>query len=328
MVTESPKDPFNRQIDYLRVSITDRCNLKCIYCIPDEGIRHFDAAEMLTASEIVRFVRIACRRGVSKLRITGGEPLLHPNILDLVREIKKAGIKELALTTNGMALGEMAGPLKAAGLDRVNVSMDTLKKDRYRLMTRGGELGRVWEGIEKAERAGLTPVKINVVTIRGMNDDEAVEFARLTLERDWHVRFIELMPVGRRGRWSAEACIKKEELIRKIDPIGKLNMLEFKGKGPSRNYRLEGANGVIGFISPISECFCQWCNRLRLTSRGRIRPCLFSDKEIDIMTPMRKGSSDEELDELFQHAISIKPAGHDLKENDTSILPSMSGIGG
>ncbi len=322
------KDPFDRRIDYLRISITDRCNLKCIYCVPDVSAPHPGRAEMLTTGEIVRFVRIAHERGVSKVRITGGEPLLRPDILELVREIKEIGIKELGLTTNGMMLGEMAGCLKQAGLDRVNISMDTMDENKYRLMTRGGELGSVWKGIEEAERVRLTPIKINVVPIRDINDNEATDFAQLTLERDWHIRFIELMPVGR-SRWSNRARVKKEELASKISvALGSLRPHEFRGKGPSRNYRLPGAKGIIGFISPISECFCQWCNRLRITSRGKIRPCLFSGGEIDIMTPMRKGASDEELDKLFRNAIAIKPAGHRLEENDMPVLSSMSAIGG
>ncbi len=321
-------DTFNRKIDYLRVSITDRCNLKCIYCMPEGGTRYFDDSEMLTSGEILRFVRTAWRHGVKKVRITGGEPLLRPDILGLVESIKGIGIEDLAITTNGIMLREMAGALKRAGIDRVNISLDTLKADRYRLMTRGGEIGRIWKAIEAAEREGITPIKINVVAVCGMNDDEAVEFARLTMERDWHIRFIELMPVGGRGVWSNEACVKKDALMEKISVIGKLSLLEFRGKGPSRNYRLEGAKGIIGFISPISECFCQWCNRLRLTAHGRIRPCLFSDAEIDVIAPMRRGASDEELDGLFQRAVCAKPAGHRLSENDFTGLPSMSKIGG
>ncbi|MBI4823748.1 MAG: GTP 3',8-cyclase MoaA [Nitrospirae bacterium] len=325
---ESVTDSFNRRIDYLRISVTDRCNLKCVYCIPEGPIRYFDAKEMLTSEEIVRFVRTAHRHGVSKVRITGGEPLLRTDILEIVESIKGIGIKDLAITTNGIELKKMAGAIKKAGLDRVNISLDTLKEDRYRLMTRGGEICRVWEAIETAERAGISPIKINVVPIRGINDDEAADFAMLTMEKDWHIRFIELMPVGQRGRWSNDACVKKDELIKKISATGRLSLRKFRGKGPSRNYRLEGARGIIGFISPISECFCEWCNRLRLTAHGRIRPCLFSDTEVDIMTPMRNGASEKELDELFLRAVCVKPAGHRLRENDFSVLPSMSQIGG
>ncbi len=321
-------DSFNRKIDYLRISVTDRCNLKCIYCMPEGGVRHFETSSMLTTGEIIRFVAAASRHGVSKVRITGGEPLLRTDILELVKSIKRLGARDLSITTNGLMLAEMAGPLKKVGLDRVNISLDTLKADRYKLLTRGGEFDRVWEAIQAAEGSGLSPVKINVVPIRGMNDDEAIEFASLTMEKDWHIRFIELMPVGQRGKWSGDTRVTKAELIEKISKLGKLSLLEFKGKGPSRNYRLEGAKGVIGFISPISECFCQWCNRLRLTPNGRIRPCLFSDAGIDIITPMRRGVSDEDLDELFRRAVRLKPAGHRLKDNDFSSLSSMSKIGG
>lgn len=322
------RDSFNRQIDYLRVSVTDKCNLKCFYCMPDGNVRYFKNSEVLTAEEIIRIVQAAFRHGVTKVRITGGEPLLRPDILDIVRSIKGIGIKDLAITTNGMMLAEMAGALKEAGLHRVNISLDTLKPDKYRLMTRGGEIARVWQAIEAALQAGIAPIKLNVVPIRGMNDDEVADFAMLTLQEDWHIRFIELMPVGSRGRWSNESCVKKDELIEKISVAGKLSLLEFKGKGPSRNYRLEGAKGVIGFISPISDCFCEWCNRLRVTAHGRLRPCLFSDEEIDIMTPMRNGASDSEIDGLFRLAVRIKPAGYPARDNGFSRIAAMSKLGG
>ncbi|TAL20972.1 MAG: GTP 3',8-cyclase MoaA [Nitrospirae bacterium] len=323
------QDSFKRQIDYLRISITDRCSLKCIYCSPDKKPEYFKQSEILTADEIIRFVRIASKHGLMKVRLTGGEPLMRKDLLSIISGIKKIGIRDLSLTTNGLMLAEMAGALKKAGLNRVNISLDTLDPDRYFAMTQGGDIRRVWEAIEEAKKAGLNPVKLNVVPIRGINDDEVVKFASLTFDNDYHVRFIELMPAGEDRAWKKKACVKKPELIEKISELGELILLEFKGKGPSRNYRLKGAKGIIGFISPISDCFCDYCNRLRLTAQGKIRPCLFSDIEIDIKTPMRNGISDEILEKLFLSAVAVKPAGHYLDDSKPfKGIPAMSKIGG
>lgn len=324
------RDSFERQIDYLRISITDRCNLKCIYCIPDKQPEYFEKSEILTADEIIRFVRIAHKHGLMKVRITGGEPLMRKDLLSIVSEIKKIGIRDLSMTTNGVKLADKAAELKRAGLDRVNISLDTLDARRYSDMTQGGNIQDAWKAVNEAERVGLDPVKINVVPIRGVNDDEILKFAALTFDKNYHIRFIELMPVGRNRRFKPDACVKKSELIEKISSLGELILLEFKGKGPSRNYRIKGAKGIIGFISPISDCFCDSCNRLRLTAHGRIRPCLFSDIEVDIRTPMRNGISDEELEALFFRAVSVKPSGHYFsKDNRPFSAPaSMSKIGG
>lgn len=324
------KDSFKRQIDYLRISITDRCNLKCIYCIPERGLKYFNQSEILTPEEITRFVRVAYRHGLRKVRLTGGEPLMRDDIVLLVSEIKKIGVRDLSMTTNGVMLAGMAGELRMAGLDRVNISLDTLDADRYSAMTQGGDIQQIWDAIEKAERVGLSPIKINVVPIRGINDDEILKFASLTFDKDYHIRFIELMPIGRSRRWRQEVCVKKEELMERISTLGDLIRLEFRGKGPSRNYRIKGAKGVIGFISPISDCFCKFCNRLRLTADGKIRPCLFSDIEIDIGTPLRNGISDEGLEGLILRAITSKPVGHYLSKGRVSFSApiSMSKIGG
>jgi cyclic pyranopterin phosphate synthase len=323
-------DTFKRRIDYLRISITDRCNLKCVYCVPERGLRYFDQSEILTTEEISRFVHAAHKYGLMKVRITGGEPLLRKDIIPLVSTIKEIGIRDLSITTNGVMLASLAESLRGAGLDRVNISMDTLRADRYRAITRGGDLSRIWEAINESERVGLSPIKINIVPIRGINDDEILDFASLTLDRDYHIRFIELMPVGRNGRCKQEKTVEKEELMERISKLGKLIRSEFKGKGPSRNYRIEGAKGVIGFISPVSDCFCDSCNRLRLTAHGKIRPCLFSDIEVDIKTPMRSGISDKELESLLLRAVTVKPAGGYLNGNRKfhSDLISMSKIGG
>jgi cyclic pyranopterin phosphate synthase len=324
------KDSFDRRIDYLRISITDKCNLKCIYCTPTKGIKRFKETEVLTDNEIIRFVRIACKQGLKKVRITGGEPLIRKNITNLVSAIKQTGIPELSLTTNGIMLSELAVDLKNAGLDRVNISLDTFDPERYRGITKGGDIRRVWKSIEEADRIGLSPLKINFVPIRGLNDDEILSFASLTFEHNYHVRFIEFMPASCNGLWKKDKFVSSDEILKKVRGLGSLDLLKFRGKGPSRNFRLKGAAGVIGIISPLSEHFCGFCNRLRLTANGKIRPCLFSKKEIDIKTPLRSGASDEDIRELFIRSIKLKPQKHTLNENKTasSHLKAMSEIGG
>ncbi|MDH4028323.1 MAG: GTP 3',8-cyclase MoaA [Nitrospirota bacterium] len=324
------KDTFDRQIEYLRISITDKCNLRCVYCAPSGRPRYFREADVLTDAEIVRFVRIARRHGLKKVRITGGEPLMRKNVTGLIRSIKETGIQDLSITTNGIKLSHIAAELKDAGLDRVNISLDTLDADRYRSITSGGDIDLVWRSIKEAERVGLSPVKINVVPIHGINDDEIPAFASLTFENDFHVRFIEFMPATCNGMWKKDKCVSAADILKKISGLGDLEQYEFRGNGPSRNYRIKGARGVIGVISPISDHFCRSCNRLRLTADGKIRPCLFSKEKIDIRSPMRNSASDEEIDALFCGAVKIKPRGHEINENisSRSIIKTMSKIGG
>lgn len=324
------KDSFNRRIDYLRVSITDKCNLKCVYCMPSTGLKYFKESEVLTDDEIVRFVRIARRHGLRKVRITGGEPLVRKNIIQLVSALKKTGIRDLSLTTNGMLLAGLAGELKQAGLDRVNISLDSMAPDKYREITNGGDIERVWQSVRAAEKAGLTPVKINIVPIKGLNDNEIPAFASLTFENNYHIRFIEFMPATCNGVWRKDKCVSSAEAMEKISALGKLEQLKFKGRGPSRNYRIKGAVGVIGFISPLSDHFCGYCSRLRLTADGKIRPCLFSNIKVDIKTPMRNGASDEQIEKLFCEAVRVKPRRHLLNEDITSArhIKAMSKIGG
>ncbi|RJQ15333.1 MAG: GTP 3',8-cyclase MoaA [Nitrospiraceae bacterium] len=324
------KDSYNRRIDYLRISITDKCNLQCVYCVSAAGLKYFRNSEIMTDEEIVRLVRIAHKHGLRKVRITGGEPLLRKSIVDLVSSIKKIGISDLSLTTNGIMLAGLAGALKEAGLDRVNISLDTMKAERYREITKKGDIARVLEAIKEAERVGLSPVKINIVPIRGINDDEILSFASLTFEKDYHIRFIEFMPVTSDGMWRREKCVSAKEILETISGLGELESFKFRGEGPSRNYRLQGAVGVIGIISPISDHFCNSCNRLRLTSNGKIRPCLFSKIEVDIKAPMRNGADDDEIERLFLYTVSIKPERHKLDENITASdhIKNMSKIGG
>ena len=324
------KDSYNRRIDYLRVSITDKCNLKCVYCMPSKGVKYFKESDVLSDEEIVRFVRIAHKHGLRKVRITGGEPLVRKNIIQLVSSLKEIGIRDLSLTTNGILLSKLAGDLKQAGLDRVNISLDTMDAKIYREITKEGDIERVWESIREAERVNLTPIKINVVPIRGLNDSEISSFASLTFENNYHIRFIEFMPANCNGLWTKDKCVSSAEILQKISGLGDLRRLRFKGRGPSRNFRFRGAAGVIGIISPISDHFCGYCNRLRLTADGKIRPCLFSKDEVDIKTPMRAGASDDEMEDLFRKAVKIKPQRHLINEDLASAahLKTMSKIGG
>lgn len=324
------KDSYDRRIDYLRTSITDKCNLRCIYCMPSNGLKFFKQKDVLTDDEILRFIKIARKHGLQKVRITGGEPLMRKNITSLISSIKNTGIHDLSLTTNGIRLATIAEDLKKAGLDRVNISLDTMDPEKYRAITNGGDISLVWQSIAKAEEIGLTPVKINMVPIRGINDDEITAFAALTIKKNYHIRFIEFMPATCNGIWEKDKCVSSEEAMTRISSLGNMERLEFRGKGPSRNYRIQGAAGVVGFISPLSEHFCGFCNRLRLTADGKIRPCLFSNIKIDIKTPMRSGASDEEIDKLFCEAVKVKPQRHLLNEDITSArhIKAMSKIGG
>ncbi len=326
--TQQIKDSFDRRIDYLRISITDRCNLKCFYCRPDKKIKYYDKGEVLKDDEIVRIVRIAHKYGVRKVRLTGGEPLMRKNILRLISSLKETGIHELGLTTNGIKLSEHALDLKRAGLDRVNISLDTMDAEKYKQITNGGDISLVLKSIKASEKAGLTPVKINTVPISGLNDNEIESFASLTFKHNYHIRFIEFMPATCGNVWEKSKCVKSSEVLKIISKLGDLEQMKFRGKGPSRNYRLKGAAGVVGIISPISDHFCDHCNRLRLTAVGKIRPCLFSKEEVDLKTPMRRGASDADIESLFCHAIQIKPKGHDINKGLVDQIDTMSKIGG
>lgn len=331
------KDNYHRTIDYLRVSITDRCNLRCIYCMPSGGLIPIEHKEILRYEEIIRVIRIAAKIGVRKIRITGGEPLVRRNVVYFIASIKNIpGIEDLSLTTNGILLSRYAEELKSAGLDRVNVSLDTLKPERYREITRSGDLSLVLKGIEAIEKVGLNPIKINMVPICGVNSDEIAEFARLTLKAAYQVRFIEYMPFGSEDMWSPEKFISTEEIKSIVEGIGPLIPAKLRKSGPARYFRFENAPGVIGFISPISNHFCNECNRLRLTADGKLRPCLFSETEIDLKPALRGGSSDDEIERLIKLSIEVKPEGHNLGPQKLSSLiknreyckKPMSRIGG
>jgi GTP 3',8-cyclase len=305
------KDNFLRVIDYLRISITDRCNLRCLYCMPAEGVLPCGHKDILRYEEIIRVAEVAASLGVKKVRLTGGEPLTRKNVVFLISSLKKiSGIEDLSMTTNGVFLERFSRELRAAGLDRVNVSIDSFSPERYRQITRTGELDAVLRGISAAEQAGLRPLKINMVPMRGINDDEIEAFARRTIDSDCEIRFIEVMPSACIDFWSPERYIPTEEIRKAIEALGPLDPVRPRKNGPSRYFRLKGAKGVIGFISALSHHFCEDCNRLRLTADGKLRPCLFSETEIDLKSPLRNGSPDAEIARLLRLAVEVKPEGH------------------
>jgi len=284
--------------------------------MPPEGLVPIEHKEILSYEEIVRVLRVAVNMGVKKIRITGGEPLVRKNVSYLISSIKDiGGIKDLSLTTNGILLGQYAQELVDAGIDRVNISLDSLKPDRYREMTRGGDIDMVLKGIEAAEKTGLVPIKINMVPIRGLNDDEIVEFARLTLKAPYQVRFIEFMPFDT-NMWSREKFIPADEIKSITESVGPLTPVFMRKSGPARYFRFEEATGVVGFISPLSNHFCRECNRLRLTADGKLRPCLFSETEIDLKPALRGGAPDNEIERLIRLSIELKPQGHTLQDSD------------
>jgi cyclic pyranopterin phosphate synthase len=324
-------DPSQRPINYLRISVTDRCNLRCIYCMPAEGVSLMPHQAILTYEEIYTVAKAATELGINKVRITGGEPLVRLGLPELIKMLSKIDtIDDIALTTNGTLLGGYAAELKSAGLRRVNVSLDTLKPDKFNSITRSRyELGDVLEGIEAAKRAGLNPVKINVVVMSGINDDELVDFAAKTIDQGWHVRFIEFMPSAAVST-TATKFVPVSEIRKRLKTLGKLEpCLPSVGNGPAKYFRFAHASGTVGFITPISEHFCFKCNRLRLTADGKLRPCLMSDYEIDLKLPLRSGiSSSDGLKKLIEEAVANKPLRHHLAEGQIPKGRPFSQVGG
>ena len=310
-------DSFQRPINYLRLSVTDRCNLRCIYCMPPQGLPLMPRSEILSYEEIQAVVRAAAELEISKVRLTGGEPLVRSQLSRLVHMLSRIeGIDDLSLTTNGVLLKQYAARLKQAGLKRVNVSLDTLKRERFEQITRSDKLDDVLAGIEAAWEAGLQPVKVNMVVMRGINEDEVLDFARLTKKEGWHVRFIELMPIGKPASLQYVPIAEIEHTLLRLGPLEPCSFSP--GNGPARYFRFPGASGTVGFISPLSQHFCFNCNRLRLTVDGQLRPCLLSDEEVHLMKPLRQGASPEELGRLIRHAVAAKPERHHLTEG---VLP-------
>ena len=325
------KDLYGREINYLRVSLTDRCNLRCVYCMPMNGLTFVPTKDLLTAGELERVVRAAVDAGFFKVRLTGGEPTLRQDIVDIVHRLTYIdGVDELVMTTNGYRLPHIAQDLAQAGLKRVNIHVDSLNRETLPKLMRLGTYDKAWAGIEAAEQAGLTPIKLNTVITRGYNDNAALELARLTLKKPWQIRFIELMPFSGPTEIQLEHYVSSEEVKGRIEtelgPLFAVN--EGKLDGEARLYRLAGAEGTLGFISPVSNPYCDDCNRMRLTADGRIRMCLLSDKEINFRDVLRNGSTHRDLVTLFQQAILTKPVGHELKHGIHPQARTMSQIGG
>ena len=333
------KDSHGRVIDYLRISLTDRCNFRCIYCMPEEGVCMMGHDEILRIEEIQAIARVATRIGIRSVRLTGGEPLVRKGVVDLVAALRAMdGIENISMTTNGVLLPQMAADLKAAGLSRVNISLDTLDADQFAFITRVGKIESTMAGIDAALEAGFNPVKINAVTVRSLNQD-FLAFAKLSIDRPLHVRFIEYMPVGESTGadgtgWGKADVVPSEELLQIINERARAQgMPELVpagnddkpiGWGPARYFEFPGAKGTVGFISPLSRHFCSECNRLRLTADGKLRPCLFSDRELDVRAALREGGEDA-VHDCFLQALNLKPDEHHDKVGTER---KMSQIGG
>lgn len=324
------RDQYGRAMTYLRISLTDRCNFRCVYCMPALGMKFQPRQELLTDEELLRVVRLCAESGFTKLRLTGGEPTIRPHVTELVRAMKAfPGIEELSMTTNGLLLGRLADGLREAGLDRVNISIDTLDPDKFKLMTRGGRLDLVWQGIEAAEAAGMTPIKLNTVVVAGQNDREVHQMAALTVDRPWQVRFLEIMPLEGVGQIHDDGLITSEQTrLRLEEQFGPLTPVEADAADPARLWRIPGARGTIGFISPVSEPFCAACNRVRLTADGKLRLCLLRNDEVDLRDMMRAGAGDDLLRAQIRKGIWRKPWGHLLAEGQRDTVRGMSQIGG
>lgn len=325
------RDIYSRQIDYLRIAVTDRCNLRCTYCMPAEGLPLKSHSEILSLEEIFRIVLAVVPLGINKIRLTGGEPLVRLGLVNLIEQIRSLSeIKDISLTTNGILLAEFAERLKKAGLNRVNVSLDTLDKDKFKQITRLGDITKVHQGIEAALTADLTPVKVNVVVIKGVNDDEILDFIELTRHRPLHVRFIELMPIGESDSKALSTYMPVEEIKQLAQKRYELIAnTKVWGSGPAKYYKIDGFKGTVGFIGAISDHFCHNCNRLRLTADGKLRPCLQKNLEYDLLKPIRQGISQVELQKIVTDAIIHKPKEHDMEVNGWGKQKrGMSQIGG
>ncbi|MBF0459255.1 MAG: GTP 3',8-cyclase MoaA [Nitrospirae bacterium] len=328
-------DSFGRNIDYIRISVTDRCNLRCVYCMPAKGVEYFDTAELMTFEEILLFIKAASELGIKKIRITGGEPLMRKELPWLIARIRQIpGIEDLSITTNGVYLEKDARSLADSGLDRVNISLDTMRPDRYKNITGGGGIDDVLRGIRAAEDAGLLPIKLNIVPLRGVNDDEIEDFARLSITTGYQVRFIELMPTrvnmaestGKLSNVPISGMVSADEIKRYVEKIAPIYPVKLRRAGPARYYRFDGCEGVFGIISAVTCRFCQECNRLRLTAVGALKPCLYSDTQVDVKTMMRFGATKEEIKKLIIIGAELKPQRHNI-EREVS-LDAMSIIGG
>lgn len=328
-------DNYNREINYLRVSITDRCNLRCTYCRPKEGIALKGHDDILRYEELLRVVDQAVKMGLVKIRLTGGEPLVRRGFVEFASALKKIeGLQDISLTTNGILLDRFADDIFRAGIHRLNISLDSLNKEKYFLITGGGNIDDVFRGIAAAEKAGFSPIKINAVLINGLNDDEVLNAVKWAVKKPFQIRFIEMMPVSEVNMHQADKFLPTEKLLSRI---GKHFQLEPSGgkknkfDGPARIYKIKGGLGEIGFINPVSDHFCATCNRLRLTADGKLRACLLNEMEIDLKEPLSRSCDDDELAGLIRKAIHLKPKQHDLDCTDRHLKKcsrDMSDIGG
>lgn len=318
------KDHYGRKINYMRISITDLCNLRCVYCMPEEGIEKHPHQKNLSFEEILELVKAGVSLGVTKIRLTGGEPLVRHGIVDLVRRIGEiSGIEDLTMTTNGILLPKYAKELKAAGLNRVNISLDTFDPEKYHQITRWGHLEDVLAGIRAAKDAGMAPIKINTVLIKGFNDNEIETFVNYTRDEPVDVRFIELMPLGESSSFAENKYLSNDEVLKRMPAL--MSLLKPDKTGPAEYYQLPGAKGRVGLINPISKHFCSECNRIRITTDGKIKPCLHSDYEIDLVALHQSGKT---YQEILQQAIDEKPERHHIKEHEKQLLRNMNQIGG
>ncbi len=325
-----PHDRFGRNLKYLRISVTDHCNLRCVYCMP-EDMTFRPREELMQDDEILRLVRLFADLGVEKIRLTGGEPTVRAGIVELVRAIAQTpGIRQVTMTTNGILLSRLAQPLAEAGLQRVNISLDTLHPGKFRRLTRWGDVEDVLEGIHAAEAAGLQPVKVNAVVVRGYNEEDVVDLAALTREHPWQVRFIEMMPFAGATEFQRRMVVTAAEMKARIEqalgPLTPVNGGRLDGE--ARVFRLPKARGTVGFIASVSQPFCAACTRLRLTADGHLRLCLLREAEVDLLTPLRQGASDEALRRLIVEAAWAKPWGHGLARGEVPLNRTMSQIGG
>jgi cyclic pyranopterin phosphate synthase len=328
MTAEALTDQFGRRIEYLRISVTDRCNFRCVYCMPMEGLPWLPKADILTYEEITEIVRQLSPLGLRRLRITGGEPTIRPDLVTLVRMLRAVpGIEDISLSSNGVKLPELARPLRDAGLDRVNMSADSLRSERIATLARRNLGFDPIVAAQACHDAGLAPIKINMVVLRGVNDDEVADFARLTIAHPWHVRFIELMPVGDMRELTWDHVVPSEEILDRIRALGTLapDSGPARGNGPAKYFRLEGAAGTVGVITPMTHTYCGSCNRVRLTADGRLRTCLYGDHEVNLRDPLRRG---EALGALFRLALAEKPKEHQLLQMQVGGLRALSQVGG
>jgi cyclic pyranopterin phosphate synthase len=324
-------DGFGRRIEYLRISVTDKCNLRCVYCMPEQGLPWLSRQEILSYEEISEIVRVMAGLGLRRVRITGGEPLVRRDLVTLVRALNAIeGIEDIALSTNAVLLEPLANALREAGVRRLNISLDSLRPDRVdAIARRPGAHAGIFDGLAAAERAGFEPIKINTVVLRGRNDDELEDFARITLERPWHVRFIEVMPVGENLDVSAGDYVSAFEMLERVRSIGDIEPVPGPpGNGPATYFRFPGARGTVGVITPMSHNYCDRCNRMRLTADGKLRPCLFGNIETNLRDPLRAGAS---LIPLVEHTLRIKPERHYLVQGSAAGsggLLALSQVGG